>query len=328
MTLDRDSIDFGAVSVDQTRDESFKIFNDQASTSALVGEVLEADPDLFTVIEGLGAFSIQPGDSLTVTVQFAPTAVGSESGSLSITHNAGNLTSPAEVVFVGEGAQPILMSLDRDTIDFGLVPVNMSGDENLLITNSASSVGPLSGTISVSGPRFSIVSGGGNFTLNPGQSWTVTVRFSPLVLGADTGSVSIIHDGTNLPSPTEVPLIGTGGLPIVMTLDKTSIDFGDVTVGGTADETILITNSVLSAGQLSGVVSISGSDFSIISGGGGFTLNPGQSWLVTVRFAPASVGAKTGTVTIFHDAGNMVNPALVDLTGNGIAPDGVKPEPT
>jgi hypothetical protein len=113
-----------------------------------------------------------------------------------------------------------------------------------------------------------------------------------------------------------------------MNLDKTSIDFGNVTTGGSADETILISNSALSAGQLSGVVSVSGSEFSIVSGAGAFALNPGQSWLVTVRFEPTSVGAKTGSVTIFHNAGNLTNPTSVGLAGNGISPDGVNPNPT
>jgi len=282
---------------------------------------------VYSIVGGAGAFSILPGQSWEVTVRFSPTALGVESGSVSVTHDATNMSSPTPVALSGAGGETIQMSLDKTGVDFGSVPINQTGDQAFLITNSATSAGSLSGNITVTGSKFSIVNGGGFFSLTPGQSWVVTVRFSPTALGPDSGSVSISHNATNMATPTSVALIGTGGQPILMSLDKTSIGFGDVPSNETRDETILITNSAISTGSLTGAVTVGGSGFSIVTGAGIFSLTPGQSWLVTVRFAPVIVGAKSGSVSISHTAGNMTSPTPVPLSGTGIPIPEVAPEP-
>lgn len=74
----------------------------------------------------------------------------------------------------------------------------------------------------------------------------------------------------------------------------TSIDFGTVSVGSSKDTTFTIKNT--GGGTLGGSVSESCPDYSIVSGGGAYTLAGGESLTVTVRFEPASAGVKLCTI--------------------------------
>lgn len=68
-----------------------------------------------------------------------------------------------------------------------------------------------------------------------------------------------------------------------------SIDFGALAVGSFKDTTITIKNTWEEA--LAGTVSESCEFFEITSGGGPYTLGPGDSVVVTVRYAPTNAGA-------------------------------------
>jgi hypothetical protein len=77
-------------------------------------------------------------------------------------------------------------------------------------------------------------------------------------------------------------------------VSPTSLDFGIVTVGNYHDKTFTITNT--GGGTLAGSVSESCNHYSIVSGGGAYSLGAGQSRIVTVRFAPTATGTHTCTI--------------------------------
>ena len=71
-------------------------------------------------------------------------------------------------------------------------------------------------------------------------------------------------------------------------------------------------------------VSLLGTDageFAIIAGGAAFTLPPGEIWIVTVRFAPTSAGAKNATLRFTSNDPNE-NPKDVPLSGTGTTDTG------
>src|SRR5690606_23598532 len=56
--------------------------------------------------------------------------------------------------------------------------------------------------------------------------------------------------------------------------------------------------------------------FSIVSGGGPFTLPPGDSRQITLRFSPSAIGRTSGRIAFdFDDIGS---PAILHLFGHGI----------
>ncbi|MCL0068911.1 S8 family serine peptidase [Thermodesulfovibrionales bacterium] len=92
------SLDFGNVTVRQSRDLSFTVTNTGGDT--LTGSATVAAP--FSII-GESSFSLGAGLNTTVTVRFSPTATGSFSETVAFTSNGGNLTRDVS----GVGVQPL-----------------------------------------------------------------------------------------------------------------------------------------------------------------------------------------------------------------------------
>jgi hypothetical protein len=113
-------------------------------------------------------------------------------------------------VIVASAGPVIDISVNPTTINFGNVNVGQFLDQTITITNQATSNATLTGSVSTLSPPFSVQSGGGAFSLTPGQSLTVTVRYSPTAAGAASDNLSITHNAMNQTSPTNIPLSGTG----------------------------------------------------------------------------------------------------------------------
>lgn len=184
-------------------------------------------------------------------------------------------------------------------------------DDYFTIYNDSADYGILSGTISESCSAFSILAGAGAFSLEPGDSWDVTVRFQP---PAEGNYECTINTGTAA-CGTYV-CRGVGACEDACSLyPPGGLDFGPVEIGECQDEHFTISNDSGDCGILTGSVGESSPAYQIIEGGGPFTLQPGQVLDVTVRFQPPGLGAyecivNTGTAMC----------GTYHCTGTGIAP--------
>ena len=108
-----------------------------------------------------------------------------------------------------------------------------------------------------------------------------------------------------------------------ISIDPTSNDYGDVTVGLSASQTFTVSND--GSGDLeitsTTITGTDAADFSIDSGGGAVTLAAGASQDIVVSFSPSSAGAKTGSLTINSNDPDE-NPLEAALDGNGVAATG------
>ena len=164
---------------------------------------------------------------------------------------------------------------------------------------------PFSGDVTSPYSAFTITGGAGPFTLNPGDTRTITVTY-------EGGSCGVVQRAT-LDLGTggvcdSYPVVGQGGGEACR-MSVISLDFGDVSEGNNLDKTFAIDN--IGCGPYTGTVSESCPDFSIVSGGGTYTIPEGGTHYVTVRFSPTSAGAKTCTI----DSGC----ANVFCQGNGVS---------
>jgi hypothetical protein len=85
------------------------------------------------------------------------------------------------------------VSVTPTSLGFGQVVVGGSADREVIVSNVGSSSLSVTST-SLSGPnagRFSVVSGGGAFSLAPGASRTLVVRYSPTAEGSHAASLSV-----------------------------------------------------------------------------------------------------------------------------------------
>jgi M6 family metalloprotease-like protein len=163
-------------------------------------------------------------------------------------------------------------------LDFGGVPVGCFNDASFTIRND--SVTTLTGDVTESCDHYSILSGGGPFSLATGESLIVTIRFEPTVLGIHDCTIGIGGAGY-----CDVFCTGEGLDPTdVCDVQPASLDFGIVTMGDSLDLDFTVYN--LGCDTLTGNVNEPCPHYEIVSGGGNFSIASGDSQVVTIRFKP------------------------------------------
>ncbi|MDM8539540.1 choice-of-anchor D domain-containing protein [Desulfococcaceae bacterium HSG9] len=156
--------------------------------------------------------------------------------------------------------------------------------------------------------------------ITPGGKTTFTVRFSPASAGVKTATVSIINNDSD-EDPYDLILTGTG-IPADINLkqgatnisDGGSYNFGSKTVGTDTNTVFTIENTGTAVLTLSAPV-ISGADFTIEAEPAS-TVEAGKTTAFTMRFSPASTGAKTATFSIANNDSDE-NPYNLTITGDG-----------
>jgi Ca2+-binding RTX toxin-like protein len=156
-------------------------------------------------------------------------------------------------------------------------------------------------------------------TVNPGGFCDISVQFAPTTENVKTATISIVHNGTGSPSNVTVTGRGIPSAPIVVVVPAAPdvLAFGNQVIGtSSAAQAITVTNSgtqdlVVSGASLTG---LDAAQFSLTNGCA--TVVPGGSCIVTVQFTPTTLGDKTVSVDILHNATG--SPTSVAATGTGI----------
>ena len=217
------------------------------------------------------------------------------------------------------------LSVNPSTINFGSVKVGSSVSQSVVLTNTASSNLTIS-QATLSGTGFTISGLGVPATLAPGQSVSLTTTFAPQSGGSITGSLSLACSVPKVKtrgkgSPTSnstatLSFAGTGASPGQLTANPSSLNFGNVQVGGS----LTLMDTLTNTGSASVTIlqaTVTGSGFGISGLNVPLTLNPGASVTFNTMFAPQSAANASGSITVSSDA---ANPTLtVSLSGTGTA---------
>ena len=113
--------------------------------------------------------------------------------------------------FAGTLATSASVSVSPTSHDYGDVIVDQNASATFTVQNTGTAA--MSGQISLAGTaanQYTITSGGGSYTINAGQSRSVTVRFNPTSTGRKEATLRITHDAANTSSPVDVTLRGDG----------------------------------------------------------------------------------------------------------------------
>lgn len=137
----------------------------------------------------------------------------------------------------------------------------------------------------------------------------LAVSLLPLVVACGGGSSS-----PTAPSAPPAPAVTR-----IITLTG-SLAFGDVPVGSQRDLTFTIGNSGTSGLTISGLSVSGGLASQLTASWTSGLIGPGGSQAVTLRFAPASSGAYTGTLTVNGDqtSGTNTLPVSANATGDSL----------
>lgn len=151
-----------------------------------------------------------------ILVAFAPTAVGAATGTLTVNDSAAN--SPQTMQLTGTGIAPVSFSPAAWTFPVQLV--NTSSTAETFTFKNLQTV-PLSITGISTSSNFAQTSTCpvSPNTLAAGLSCTISVTFSPTVLGAAAGNLMVTDSAST--SPQVIKLAGTGGLPGLTTISVT-----------------------------------------------------------------------------------------------------------
>jgi Abnormal spindle-like microcephaly-assoc'd, ASPM-SPD-2-Hydin len=266
----------------------------------------------FTLSGFPGPTSLAAGQSLTLTVGFAPGSVGSASGSLSVVSNATN--SPATISLAGTGVQP-MMSVTPTSANFGKVTVGVTNTQLFTVSNPGTANLSIN-QASLAGTGFSLSGMAAPMSVPPGGTSAFTVGFTPNAASNFSGNLTLMNNSPN--SPSVVSLSGSGASSVLqITPTPASLSFGNITTGTSSAQTVTLANTGNSGVSIS-QISESGAGFSATGFSLPVSLAAGQSTSFNVTFAPVTTGNLSGGVTVTSTATN--SPLMITLSGSGSAP--------
>jgi uncharacterized protein (TIGR03382 family) len=260
------------------------------------------------------------GANCTVTLSFAPTTAGAAAATLAVTSNA----APLQVTIAGTGttapvAQPALS--EAGPVAFADTQVGKSAAvHTITLSNSGTAAMKVSSLVLDGAQASDFVLGGTcavNASVAAAASCTIDVGFKPTAAGQRAATMMLMTDSG---SQFTVALNGTGvAVPVPMlTVNPQSFDFGAVDVNGTAPtHRVTLTNT---GGNVATVTAATFTGpFALQSDATGcaavpFTLQPGASCDVVVRFTPVGAGDASGSMALAADGGGAWT---VALTGKG-----------
>jgi centrosomal CEP192-like protein/HYDIN/CFA65/VesB family protein/ASPM-SPD-2-Hydin domain-containing protein len=254
--------------------------------------------------------TLAPGQSTNFAIKFAPTATGTDTGSVVITSDGSNPT--LSIAFSGTASGPGELTPSPSSLSFGNVQTSSSGTQSETLKNSGQSNVTIT-QASASGAGFSVSGLSLPLTLVPGQSFTFGVQFAPQSTGTINGSLVVTSnaDVSNL----TVVLSGNGTSVGQLAMNPASLSFGNVTVGTTEQLGLKLTASGSSVTISS--LAPSTSEFSISGPALPMVIPAGQSASFAVTFSPQASGSASATLSVVSDA--VSSPALA-LLGTGAAP--------
>jgi Abnormal spindle-like microcephaly-assoc'd, ASPM-SPD-2-Hydin len=324
LTVSPSSLSFGAVPIGKTQATAVTLQNPGLSSVTLSG-MQAADPAFKVTSDQMNA-TIPAGGTATIQVTFAPTEAKSYSSQVTVT--SGSQQTGISVSGTGQQAAPTspaptspALQVSATTLQFGSVPIGGNAQQSLTLTSSGNAPLEIS-ALNTAGDSFSAQMPSLPLTLQPGQTFTLPVKFDPKSSGAETGQLVIASNAAAAPSVT-VALMGSATAPTppppvagtpALTLSSTTLDFGAVNVGAQASHSVTLTSSGTAAVVVQSL-DVSGSGFTIGQLQLPLTLVPGQQVALPVKFVPSQAGAVQGQIALADNATG--SPSAIDLSGTG-----------
>lgn len=329
----------------------FRISNSGTGSLQLTGSPSQVilsgtNPGEFQVTQQPGAVSLTAGAAIVFKMRFKPTSNGNKTATVHIANNTvgkttfifgvrGNATSaPAAEINIQQfsGTVQNLASLESRVFpntqilttsieltfnvqNLGLANLNLTSSPYVLLTG-------------VNASDFQISTQPAVGSLNPGQSATFSVRFSPTTIGTKTAALQIAsNDSDETPFTINLSGLAFKNAPeIEIKQGATSIasggsyNFSGTRVASAKDVVFSIRNEGGLGLTLTGSpkVAVSGSDaamFQVLSQPAG-SIAPFDETTFGVRFNPTSSGAKSASLNITNNDANESSYAI-SLSGSG-----------
>lgn len=266
----------------------------------------------FSMKGGAFPMTLGAGQSVTLSVTFAPQSAGTAGGSLFV--SGPGLAIP----LTGTGTAAGQLTIAPAPLNFGNLTVGTTRTQPLTLSATGANVTVSSATSSSSqfvlqGPSFPL-------TIAAGQSVPFNVAFTPQSSGAVSGSLLFVSNASNSqtqgPSPSSsIPLSGTGVTQGTLATIPAALAFGNAQVGNSTSVSETLTNTGGTSLTISAATAV-GAGFSLNGLALPLTLAAGQSTSFTVLFSPTASGAASGSVNLTSSASD--SSLSIPLTGKGV----------
>jgi len=291
----------------------------------------------------LGMIAIDPGNSVTIQVNFRANNVANYSGNIVVSSN--KTSGNASISASGRGVPSRIISIAGD-LNFGTKDVGSTTSKFLTITNQGNSnlnISDISfpngyeggfwslGSPTPSGDEPVLIEEGeinepvgsntlsNSITLSPGESEQLRVEFKPLAPTNYNGNLSLISNATS--GTNSIATTGAGRKTRIVRLTG-NLSFGEVTPNTSVTRNLRIYNDGNSTLTVNSISSPGG-----FSGSWSGTIAAGSYKNVTMTFRPTTSGANySGKVTVHSNktsgthtrniSGQGLGTRVIRLTGN------------
>ena len=213
----------------------------------------------------------------------------------------------------GAGA-PAKISLSQTSVDFGSVAIGSAVSQSIMVSNDGAS-NLIIQQASIVARGLMITDASFPMTIGAGKQSTINILFSPITVGAVSGSMSVVSNASN--GPGSVSVSGTGvRSTALLKINATSLNFGSVSIGAHSTLDVTLKNDG-NSNLIVSSVNIQGAGFQTTGVPAGLILAPEQKETLNVDFSPTAVGSLIGSVTVASNATD--SPAVISLSGTGAA---------
>jgi len=199
------TLDFGNVTTNKISDLSLNISN-LGVLNLNITNILHANPN-FSVLSS-APFTIPPNETKPIVVRFMPSFFGSQTDTLMVfSDDATN--NPARILLSGNGVAMKLPEISVQPLQLSFDSVRVQQSKSLTVRVYNRGAANLNISSISSNNKIFVVTATTNFILTPGDSSDMSVKFSPLQEGLQTGTLSVAsNDGNENPSVIRMSGIG------------------------------------------------------------------------------------------------------------------------
>ena len=336
------TMDFGTVSVGTTAVRTNTVTNNTSSPIVLTRA--QIDQAAFTIAGQKLPLTLAPGQRAVLQIAYSPQSSGSSNGKVVLASNMVRLSTT--FTLKGTATSAARFKLNLTSISFGGIQVGQAQTQSASLSNSGTA--PVTITrAAVSGKGFTLTGLKLPVRLLSGQSVPVGVTFTPVLVGAASGTISVVGTmsvtvpnrpapfggkgrepkvGLNTVSTTfSASVSGTGTGAGQLAVSPSSLALGNVKIGASQTQSATLINSGSSDLTIR-QATVTGRGFKMSGVTFPVTLAAGQRKGFTVTFTPESAGTASGSIAVVTDASNSV--VNVPVSAVATAPGGLVSNPS
>jgi len=302
LTASTASIGFGNVQVDTTATQSVTLVS--TGTAPVVINSATLTGTGFSLSGSTFPAALNPGQAATLNIEFDPATAGAATGQITVSSNS-TTNATAVIALIGTGT----------TVPAALSGLSCSSSS---ITGAGTDACAVTLTSTAPSGGFSIILSSSNAAVTVPATVTVPANGSSAGFTATVSSVGTAQAVTltaNAGSVTSRFALQLNAAVPTLTVNATSVGFGDVQVDTTATQSVTLT-STGTAPVVVNSATLTGTGFSLSGSTYPATLNPGQTATLTIEFDPATAGAATGQITVSSNSSTN-GTAVIALNGTG-----------